>query len=78
LQKSVARAKNANVFAKFFGEYIFKIRTSVPGLEYATSRSGPESCQPTPWISFKRKKILLKFAEFAPGGDGGFRERPTF
>jgi hypothetical protein len=31
LQKlAVARAKNANIFAKFFGENIFKIVTSVP------------------------------------------------
>jgi uncharacterized membrane protein len=32
LQKVAAvGAKNANIFAKFFGENIFKIITSVPG-----------------------------------------------
>jgi hypothetical protein len=28
---AVVRAKNANIFAKFFGENLFKIITSVPG-----------------------------------------------
>jgi hypothetical protein len=38
---AVARAKNANIFAKFFGENIFKIKTSIPGNKFLLSELVP-------------------------------------
>jgi hypothetical protein len=44
LQKlAVAWAKTRNIFAKFFGKYIFKITTSVPGYHYEQYLANPKA-----------------------------------